>query len=67
MPRYNGYCANALSTDEGLVNTDGTVWDFFGDTLYLFYAESGRQRWLKGDWQAYSRQADQAWNALVKK
>ncbi|MEO6364385.1 MAG: YHS domain-containing (seleno)protein, partial [Caldimonas sp.] len=66
-PRYNGHCANALASDEGLVRTDGEVWEFFGDKLYLFYAERGRQRWLKGDWQAYRRQADAAWRAILDK
>ncbi len=66
-PRYNGHCANALSSGEGLVRTDGEVWEFFGDKLYLFYAEGGRQRWLKGDWQAYRRQADAAWQAILDK
>ena len=66
-PRYNGYCANALSSDEGLVRTDGEVWEFFGDKLYLFYAEGGRQRWLKGDWQVYRKQADAAWQAILDK
>ena len=63
IPRYNGFCANALSLGEGLVKTDGTVWEFFGDQLYLFYGESGRQRWLTGDWQSYRSQADAAWQA----
>ena len=66
-PRYNGHCANALSEGEGLVKTDGAVWDFFGDKLYLFYAERGRQRWLKGDWQVYRNQADAAWQSIVQK
>lgn len=67
VPRYNGHCANALSSGEGLVDTDGTVWEFFGDQLYLFYAESGRQRWLKGDWATYRRDADAAWQAILRK
>jgi YHS domain-containing protein len=67
VPRYNGHCANALSLGEGLVNTDGSVWEFFGDRLHLFYAERGRQRWLGGDWRAYQRDADAAWEAIVKK
>ena len=66
-PQYNGYCANALSTEEGLVITNGAVWEFFGDRLYLFYAEAGRQRWIKGDWQAYKKQADTAWDVIVAK
>ena len=66
-PRYNGHCANALSSGEGLVRTDGEVWEFFGDKLYLFYAEGGRQRWLKGDWQVYRKQADAAWQAILDK
>ena len=64
-PQYNGYCSNALSTNEGLVKTDGSVWEFFGDRLHLFYAEPGRQRWLKGDWQAYRQQADKAWKVIL--
>lgn len=67
VPQYNGFCANALSTDEGLVKTDGQVWEFFGDQLYLFYAERGRQRWLGGDWQRYRTQADAAWQAQLTK
>lgn len=65
VPRYNGHCANALSLGEGLVRTDGSVWEFFGDQLYLFYAEAGRQRWLGGDWQRYRTQADAAWRTIV--
>ncbi len=60
-PEYNGHCSNALSLGEGLISTDGTVWEFFGDKLHLFYAERGRQRWLNGDWQRYKQQADAAW------
>jgi len=63
-PAYNGFCSNALSLDEGLIPTDGSVWEFFGDQLHLFYAERGRQRWLNGDWQHYKAQADQAWESL---
>ena len=64
-PRYNGHCANALSLGEGLINTDGNVWEFFGDKLHLFYAERGRQRWLNGDWQSYQIAADKAWQAML--
>ncbi len=67
VPRYNGYCANALSTGEGLVRTDGQVWEFFGDKLFLFYGEAGRQRWLKGEWQPYEREANNAWQAILQK
>lgn len=67
VPRYNGHCANALSSGEGLVATDGTVWEFFGDRLHLFYAEAGRQRWLKGDWRTYQAQADAAWKEILEK
>ena len=66
-PRYNGHCANALSLGEGLIPTDGSVWEFFGERLHLFYAERGRQRWLNGDWQAYQVTADKAWQALLAK
>ncbi|MEH6445651.1 MAG: YHS domain-containing (seleno)protein [Oceanospirillaceae bacterium] len=63
-PFYNGHCANALSLGEGLVVTNGKIWDFFGDELHLFYAEAGRQRWLNGDWESYRKIADQAWSKL---
>ena len=43
-PPYGGHCSNALSLGEGLIRTNGKVWEFFGDNLYLFYAERGRQR-----------------------
>ncbi|WP_255855055.1 hypothetical protein [Marinobacterium rhizophilum] len=64
LPAYHGHCANALSLGEGLIATDGRVWEFFGDQLHLFYAERGRQRWLNGDWKAYKADADQAWSNL---
>lgn len=67
LPQYNGHCANALSLGEGLIATDGQVWEFFGDRLYLFYAERGRQRWLAGDWKAYRATADAAWSAAAKR
>lgn len=66
VPQYNGHCANALASDEGLITTNGTVWEFFGDKLYLFYAERGRQRWLQGDWQAFSKEADAAWKGILQ-
>jgi len=67
IPLYNGFCANALSLGEGLIPTNGKVWEFFGDELHLFYAERGRQRWLKGDWQQYQKIAYQAWQTLKLK
>lgn len=66
VPQYNGHCANALASSEGLITTNGTVWEFFGDKLYLFYAERGRQRWLQGDWQAFSKEADAAWKGILQ-
>ncbi len=67
VPRYNGHCANALSLGEGLIATDGSIWEFFGDRLHLFYAERGRQRWLAGDWKSFQAQADAAWKIIVSK
>jgi YHS domain-containing protein len=66
QPQYNGFCSNALSLGEGLIKTDGTVWEFFGGNLHLFYAERGRERWLNGDWKTYKQQADAAWAELSK-
>lgn len=65
VPQYNGFCSNALASDEGLYATSGEVWEFFGDKLHLFYAERGRQRWLTGDWRAYQQAADRAWQAIL--
>lgn len=65
VPEFNGHCANALSLGEGLVKTDGTVWQFFGDRLFLFYAEKGLQRWQQGDQEAYLEQAEQAWRDIT--
>lgn len=65
-PVYNGHCANALSLGEGLVRTDGTHWEILGDELFLFYAASGRDRWLDGNWETYRQEADAAWEQLSK-
>lgn len=65
-PAYNGHCANALSLGEGLIRTDGTHWEIFGDQLYLFYAPRGRTRWLDGNWASYKVDADAAWEQLSK-
>lgn len=65
VPQYNGHCSNALALGEGLIPTSGSVWEFFGNKLHLFYAERGRQRWLTGDWQAYRQQADKAWQDIL--
>jgi hypothetical protein len=65
-PEYNGHCSNALSLGEGLIRTDGTVWEFFGEKLHLFYAERGRQRWLNGNWKNYKQQADKAWQEIIR-
>lgn len=63
-PAYNGHCANALSIGNGLVKTDGTHWEIFGDQLYLFFAARGRTRWTEGDWQSHKVDADAAWQKL---
>ncbi|MFT5894171.1 MAG: YHS domain-containing protein [bacterium] len=63
-PSYNGHCANALSLGEGLIRTDGTLWEIFEHKLYLFYAARGRDRWTDGNWKTYRIDADAAWNHL---
>ena len=65
-PAYNGHCANALSLGKGLLRTDGTHWEIFGDKLYLFYAAKGRTRWLDGNWETYKVDSDAAWAKLSK-
>ena len=64
VPEFNGHCANALSLGEGLVKTDGTVWQFFDDKLYLFYAQKGLARWQQGEFREYRAAAEQAWLTL---
>jgi YHS domain-containing protein len=64
-PAYNGFCANALSLGNGLVKTDGTHWQIFGNQLFLFYAVKGRDRWLAGDYTQYKADADKAWQNII--
>lgn len=64
-PAYNGFCANALSLGEGLIKTDGSHWQIFGDRLYTFYAGRGRQRWLAGNFEDYKAVADKAWREII--
>lgn len=66
-PAYNGFCSNALTLDEGLIRTDGSVWHIFGDQLHLFFAERGRQRWINGDYADLKAQADAAWQQELAK
>ena len=66
-PAYNGFCSNALTLDEGLIRTDGTVWHIFGNQLHLFFAERGRIRWVNGDYQDLKKQADLAWKSELAK
>ena len=65
-PAYNGFCANALSLGKGLVRTDGTHWEIYEDSLYLFYAAAGRARWGDGNWANYKLDSDAAWAKLSK-
>ena len=64
-PAYNGHCANALSLGEGLVKTDGTHWEIYGDQLFLFYKARGRTRWNDGNFETYKVQADLAWQEIL--
>ncbi len=65
-PAYNGFCANALSLDKGLLKTDGSHWLILDDDrLYLFYAAAGRQRWLHGDVEAFRAAADRNWARIL--
>lgn len=64
-PAFNGHCANALSLGKGLLKTDGTHWEIFGEQLYLFYAAKGRDRWISTDnVQPFIEAAEQAWSNL---
>ena len=64
-PAFNGHCANALSLGRGLLKTDGTHWEIFGDQLYLFFAARGRDRWIATDnVQPYIEAAELAWSEL---
>lgn len=65
-PAYNGFCANALSLDKGLLKTDGSHWLILDDDrLYLFYAAAGRERWLHGDTKAFRAAADRNWARIL--
>lgn len=65
-PAYNGFCANALSLDKGLLKTDGSHWLILDDDrLYLFYAAAGRKRWLRGDTHAFREAADRNWARIL--
>jgi len=66
-PAYNGHCANALSFGQGLVRTDGAVWEIFGDKLYLFYEASGRELWMDGNWDIHRMAADSAWQEILSR
>ncbi len=66
-PAYNGHCANALSLDRGLLVTDGTHWEIFGEQLYLFYAARGRDRWINADdITPFVAAANSAWENILK-
>ena len=65
-PAYNGFCANALSLGNGLLKTDGSHWQIFGDQLFLFYAQQGRERWLSGNFENYKETADKAWADILE-
>ncbi len=64
-PAYGGFCSNALSLGEGLIKTDGTHWEIFGDRLHLFFAARGRDRWLDGNMEEYNAQAAKAWKEIT--
>jgi len=64
-PAYGGFCSNALSLGEGLIGTDGTHWEIFGDKLHLFFAGRGRDRWLDGNYERYNKEAMQAWKEIT--
>ncbi len=64
-PAYGGFCSNALSLGEGLIKTDGTHWEIFGDRLHLFFAARGRDRWLDGNQEQYNKQAAEAWKEIT--
>lgn len=64
-PAYNGFCANALSLGKGLLKTDGTHWEIIGNQLFLFYAASGRDRWVAAnDPSPFIASANEAWKDL---
>ena len=64
-PAYGGFCSNALTLGEGLIKTDGTHWEIFGDRLHLFFASRGRDRWLDGNYEKYNRLAARAWKEIT--
>ena len=65
-PAYNGFCADALSQDDGLVKTNGKHWRIIDDRLYLFRSETARKRWETNK-KEYIQQANVAWKKEISK
>lgn len=62
-PQYGGHCANAMSLGKK-VDADPEIWLIHNDRLYLFYAQSGHQRWSSGDIEALITTASTHWQTL---
>jgi hypothetical protein len=48
------------------VKPDGSHWQIFGDQLFLFYAQQGRERWLTHNTEDYKETADIAWADILE-
>lgn len=62
LPAYNGYCAYGLALGQKF-NSDPTVYEIIGGTLYLNLDGDIQKEWAK-DIQGNIRKADQNWEAI---
>jgi YHS domain-containing protein len=63
-PQYGGYCAYAVSQNY-TAGIDPDAFTVIGDKLYLNYDKDIQQKW-EGSRDAYIRDADNNWPALLK-
>ena len=64
-PKYNGYCAFALSRND-FVEADPEAWSIINDKLYLTFNQEIKNAWLR-DKRNYIAQADRNWHLRIEK
>jgi len=64
-PKYNGYCAFALSRND-FVDADPEAWTIVNDKLYLTFNPEIKNAWLQ-DKRNYIAQADKNWHLRIDK
>ncbi len=63
-PQFGGYCTNAMSMGK-VVDGDPEIWRLHDGKLYLFYAESGREK-FDADPAAMIDKATRNWERLSR-